>query len=166
MKLLHFSEDPNIEVFTPHVATTSDSEESLVWAIDEEHAPSYWFPRDCPRACCWSTTADHPLLKGRKRMHAIESGWLNRIRNCTIYAYSFDPAPFRLKDGNAGYWVTDVEVRPLTVTAFSDLVERHDQAGITLRVVDNLWPVIDAVIASGLDFSIIRKMNAQPRAEG
>ncbi len=22
-------------------------------AIDREHAPSYWFPRQCPRACCW-----------------------------------------------------------------------------------------------------------------
>jgi hypothetical protein len=32
-----------------------------------------------------------------------------------------------------------------------------------LRIVPNLWPVIDAIVASGLQFSIIRKMNARPR---
>jgi hypothetical protein len=30
--------------------------------------------------------------------------------------------------------------------------------------VPNLWPVIDAIVASGLEFSIIRKANALPRA--
>jgi hypothetical protein len=44
----HFSEDPSIRRFQPHVAATSSHAEPLVWAIDEEHAPLYWFTRDCP----------------------------------------------------------------------------------------------------------------------
>ena len=45
-----------------------------------------------------------------------------------------------------------------------DLLALHAQAGIELRLVPNLWPVIDAIVASGLEFSIIRKANALPRA--
>jgi hypothetical protein len=44
-----------------------------------------------------------------------------------------------------------------------DLFSRHVEAGIELRIVKNLWPIIDAIIPSGLEFSIIRKANAQPR---
>jgi len=29
----------------------------LVSALDKDHAPSYWFPRDCSRACCCPWTA-------------------------------------------------------------------------------------------------------------
>jgi hypothetical protein len=32
--------------------------------------------------------------------------------------------------------------------------------------VPNLWPIIDAIVASGLQFSIIRKMNARSRDAG
>ena len=51
--LLHFSEDPNIRVFHPHVPSSSPDNPPMVWAVDEEHAPGFWFPRDAPRACCW-----------------------------------------------------------------------------------------------------------------
>lgn len=57
IRLLHFSEDPGIEVFHPHVAATSDNPEPLVWAIDEPHAPLYWFPRQCPRVTFWRTAS-------------------------------------------------------------------------------------------------------------
>jgi hypothetical protein len=42
-----------------------------------------------------------------------------------------------------------------------DLLARHTEAGIELRIVTNLWPLIDAIVSSGLEFSIIRKANAQ-----
>ena len=52
---------------------------------------------------------------------------------------------------------------PLSITPLGDLLARHVEAQIELRIVRNLWPLIDAIVASGLDFSIIRKANAQPR---
>ena len=46
-----------------------------------------------------------------------------------------------------------------------DLLQRHVEAGIELRIVTNLWPLIDAIVASGLEFSIIRQANAQGRRQ-
>jgi hypothetical protein len=166
--LLHFSEDPEIKVFRPHVARTAVEREALVWAVDETHAPSFWFPRQCPRACCWRHERDtsaiaRALLGGAARMHAVEEAWLERIEKCVLYAYRFEEGPFVSHLAEAGYWTTKEEVRPLSVEPVGDLLERHQDAGIALRVVPNLWPVIDQILGSGLRFSIIRKANAQPR---
>ena len=54
--LYHFSEDPSIERFVPHVPVTNLQHAPAVWAIDAEHSPLYWFPRDCPRAAVWNVT--------------------------------------------------------------------------------------------------------------
>jgi hypothetical protein len=168
--LLHFSEDPTIAVFRPRVAATSAEREPSVWAIDQEHAPTYWFPRDCPRACCWvghspaHTEETLPGTGGARRLHAFEARWLDRVRNCRLYAYEFDPSPFTLSLGHAGYWVARCDVTPTSVRPVGDLLARHAEAEIELRIVPNLWPLIDAIVASGLEFSIIRKANAQPRA--
>jgi hypothetical protein len=168
--LFHFSEDPAIALFRPHVAATSTETEAFVWALDEEHAPSYWFPRDCPRACCW--TGGKPIsqagaavlgLSGAQRLPAIEAAWLERVRSCRLFAYEFDPASFKVKLAEAGYWVTREEVSPVSVTPVGDLLARHVEAGIELRIVRKLWPLIDAIVTSGLEFSIIRKANAQQR---
>ena len=97
-QVLHFSEDPHITRFAPHVAATSQQPEPYVWAVDAEQAPAYWFPRGCPRVLAWpgpeTTPADRLLLSDR-RMHAIEYGWLPALRAVRLYAYRFDAAPFR-----------------------------------------------------------------------
>jgi hypothetical protein len=98
------------------------------------------------------------------RLHAIEAEWLDRMRACRLYAYEFDPAVFEPRIAEAGYWVTREEVTPLSITPVGDLISRHTEAGIELRTVPNLWPMIDTIVASGLEFSIIRKANAQPRS--
>jgi hypothetical protein len=168
--LLHFSEDPNIAVFRPHVPASSPHHKPLVWTVDEEHAPGFWFPRDCPRSCCWSigkTTSDagRALLGQGTRMHAIETGWLDRMRTCKVFVYRFDPAPFAIRMvPEAGYWATEETVIPLSVEPAGDLLALHANAGIELRVVENLWPVIDAIVGSGLEFSISRSKNALLRA--
>jgi hypothetical protein len=100
---------------------------------------------------------------GAKRLHAIETRWLDRVRSCRLYAYEFDSSPFTLKLADAGYWVAQCDVIPISVTPVGDLLERHAQAEIELRIVPNLWPLIDAIVASGLECSIVRKANAQPR---
>lgn len=168
--LLHFSENTDIRVFEPHVPASSPHNPPMVWAVDEAHAPGFWFPRDAPRACCWSigkplTDIGRALIGmgATTRMHAIETGWLNRMRACKMYVYRFDAAPFRIYDIPAGYFSATETIRPLSVEPIGDLLDLHVKAGIELRVVPNLWPVIDAIIASGLEFSIIRKANAKPR---
>jgi len=167
--LLHFSEDPSIALFRPHVVAASDDREPLVWAVDHAHAPSYWFPRECPRACCWAgdsiTQKGAALLGtgGAIRLHAIEARWLDRFRNCRLYAYEFDSSPFTLKLADAGYWVARCDVKPISVSPVGDLLTRHAEAEIELRIVPNLWPLIDEIVGSGLEFSIIRKVNAHPR---
>ncbi|HXC56044.1 MAG TPA: hypothetical protein VNU97_12175 [Rhizomicrobium sp.] len=169
--LLHFSEDPDIAVFRPHVPASSPHNPPLVWAVDEAHAPGFWFPRAAPRACCWSggkplTPVGQALLGlgAGQRMHAIESVWLERLRACRMHVYRFDAAPFALYNESAGYYAARETVRPLSVAPVGDLLALHAAAGIELRFVPNLWPLIDAIVASGLEFSIIRKMNALPRA--
>ena len=39
-ELLHFSEDPTITRFEPHVAATAQQPEAYVWAVDVRNAPS------------------------------------------------------------------------------------------------------------------------------
>jgi hypothetical protein len=49
-EVLHFSDDPAIDVFAPHRAATAQPDRSFVWPVDAGLAPGYWFPRQCPRA--------------------------------------------------------------------------------------------------------------------
>ena len=52
-EVMHFSEDPTIEVFRPHVAKMAGQVTPYVWAVGHDRAPDYWFPRQCPRAMAW-----------------------------------------------------------------------------------------------------------------
>jgi hypothetical protein len=70
-----------------------------------------------------------------------------------------------MRIAEAGYWVARGPVSPLSVTLVGDLIARHAEAGIELRIVPNLWPLIDAIVASSLEYSIIRKVNARPRSD-
>ncbi|WP_244295204.1 DUF6886 family protein [Micromonospora orduensis] len=45
-----------------------------------------------------------------------------------------------------------------------DLLRCHAEAGIQLRVLDNLWPFWDVVTDSSVGFSGIRLRNARPRS--
>ena len=98
-----------------------------------------------------------------KRLHAIEAEWLDRMRVCRLYAYEFDSAVFEPRIVEAGYWVTREEVSPLSITPVGDLISQHTESGIELRIVPRLWPIIDVIVESGLEYSIIRKVNARPR---
>ena len=94
-EVLHFSHDPRIRVFEPHVARTAEQpQQAYVWAVDAAAAPGYWFPRECPRATAWTTpattVADRDIVLGPgggHRVHAIEYDWLEAMRTAEIYAY-------------------------------------------------------------------------------
>jgi hypothetical protein len=173
-QVLHFSEDPNITRFVPHVAATAQQPEAYVWAVDYRRAPDYWFPRQCPRALAWvgdaTTDADRARIIGLgcgDRVHAIEYGWLEPMRKARLFAYRL-PAdrfqPFGTPESHAHVAVEPVAPLgpPELVT---DLLGCHAEAGIQLRVLDNLWPFWDAVVASTASFSGIRLANATPRPQ-
>ena len=167
--LYHFSEDPGIERFVPHVPATNPTHRAAVWAIDHEHAPLYWFPRDCPRVTIWPYD-DSGLAAFRsrfttaaRRLHAIESGWLGRVRAATVYRYEFDADGFVPWEAANGQWICEHEVRPASVTPIGDLIAAHADAEIELRVTPSLWPLRDAAVDGAFDFGIVRLHNAQPR---
>ena len=162
--LWHVSEDATIAHFEPHLRPEHAADEPLVWAIDTRHLPLYWFPRDCPRACFWasSTTSDEDVerfLDGdrRRRVHVIESAWLDRMRGAHIVAYRMPEETFEPCDR---FWVSRSAVDPLELAELGDLLERHAGASIELRVAPALYPLWDKVVNSTLDFSGIRLRNA------
>ena len=168
--LYHFSEDPHIERFVPHVPRTNPSHAPAVWAIDGEHAPLYWFPRECPRVAIWPRRdADYPMFRERlvtsaRRLHAIESGWLDRMRTARIYRYEFDPEGFVPWTQADGQWISHSNVAPVGVGEVGDLLAAHENAAIELRRVPTLWPLADIALAGEFDFSLVRMHNAQPRS--
>ena len=171
-EVLHFSEDPTIERFDPHVAATAQEPEAYVWAVDGDNAPSYWFPRQCPRAMAWvhdgTSDVDRDRIVGAgcgDRVHAIEYAWWDAMRTTRLYAYRLPAGAFRPFGDHAQ--VAESAVEPLgPAEPVGDLVEAHEAAGIQLRVLTNLWPFWDAVITSTVGFSGIRLRNARPRPPG
>lgn len=168
--LWHVSDDGSIHTFRPHRSATALTDERLVWAVDTRHLPLFWFPRDCPRATFWSgpeTTpedAEHFLHGVAARVHAIEAAWLGRVRDARVVAYRLPQRTFAPHPEVGGYWTSREPVDPLEVVDCGDLIARHAEAEIELRVVPNLWPLWERVIASTLEFSGIRLRNAQPPA--
>jgi hypothetical protein len=171
-QVLHFSEDPTITRFRPQVPPTSDRSEAYVWAVDYDRAPDYWFPRQCPRAMAWvgerTSTVDHERIMGAGcgvRIHAVEYGWLEAMRTAHLFAYRLPAEVFRpVSPSDPHAQVATVDVRPLgPPERVGDLFDLHAGAGIQLRVLDNLWPFWDNVIASTVEFSGIRLRNAKLR---
>lgn len=154
--LWHVSEDATLGRFVPR--------DGRVWAIDTRHLPLYWFPRDCPRATFWANdeTGDDDVdawLGGdrRRRVHAIEPLWLERMSTTTLYAYRMPEETFVLEDR---FFVSPVTVDALERVELGDLLRLHADARIELRVESELLSLWDHVIATTLDYSGIRLRNA------
>lgn len=174
MKLYHFSEDDGIVSFAPHVPEHRDDVDAYVWAIDEEHAPMYYLPRDCPRACLWpgpnTTNEDRERWFGgveARMVIAVESGWLQRIRSTTLYRYEMPAESFtlHLNDTSAGHWVSQETISPLSVEPVGDLLEAIAASNIELRITPRLMQLWQRVIDSTLAYSGTRLRNAQGWAE-
>lgn len=169
-EVVHFSEDPGITRFVPHVAATAQVPGAYVWAVDHARAPDYWFPRQCPRAMIWAapdtTEADRLRLLGpvASRVHVVEYAWLERMRGVRLWAYRFAAADFVPIGDPPHASVATVEVTPLgPPDPVGDLFDLHERAGIELRAVANLWPFWDAAVGSTVGHSGIRLRNAAPR---
>ena len=128
--LYHFSEDPNITRFVPHVPRTNPEHRRAVWAIDAEHAPLYWFPRDCPRVTVWPLRGRHGRRSSSaspppRRLQAIESQWLERMRRrVSTGTSSTRRASFRGKRRTVSGSLNPTSCR-LNVSAVGDLLDAH-----------------------------------------
>lgn len=165
--LLHFSEDPSITRFTPHVPATNPTQAPAVWAIDAEHAPVYWFPRDCPRGAVWADTGEQRVILERTfqtsatRVQATELDWLDRMRSTRLFIYELDRTPFEPWPDANGQWIAHVPVEPIAVRPAGDLLDLHASAGVELRFVPDISAFWRVVIASGLPFSGVRLRNGR-----
>lgn len=84
------------------------------------------------------------------------------MRTTALFVYRLPEASFEPHPEVGGYWLSRTAVEPLDVQRLGDLVQLHEDAAIELRVVENLWPLWNDVIASTLEFSGMRLRNAQP----
>jgi hypothetical protein len=171
-QVLHFSEDPTITRFVPHVAVTAQQRVAYVWAVNSARSPDYWFPRECPRAMAWvtpsTTDADRERILGPgggNRVHAIEYGWLDALRTVNLFAYRLPSAqftPFGLPEPHA-HVATHIVVPLGPAEPVGNLLQLHEEADIQLRLMTNLWSFWDAITTSTLGFSGIRLHNARAR---
>ncbi len=170
--LHHLSEESNIARFVPRLPqqSTGDRAEPVVWAIDEEHLHTYLLPRDCPRvtfhALPSSAAADvERLMTGvsARVVVAIEARWLPVVQRSHLYRYDLPAETFEVYDAGAGYYVSRETVVPQGVTPITDVLTELTRLDVELRVMPSLWSLRDAVVASTLQFSIIRMRNAAPR---
>jgi hypothetical protein len=164
--VFHISEDPGIERFEPRPSEFTD--EPVIWAVDDERLRNYLLPRDCPRVTGYAgrdtTAADRERFLGNhKAIVAIEDRWLDRARFGCVCCYHLPADTFECHDEGAGYFVSRVAVRPVHVELRRNLLDELRRRGVQLRVLENLWPFRDAVVASTLQFSMIRMRNARPR---
>jgi hypothetical protein len=165
-ELFHVSDRGDIARFDPRPSDYTDH--PVVWAIHRTRLPNYLLPRDCPRVTFYAdentSRDDIERFLGKDRIVvAVEEGWVERIAAASLFLYAMPQAPFALHDATAGYWVSREPVTPVSRDALSGLPEAIAAHGATLKTLPSLWALQDAVLASTLQFSIIRMRNATKR---
>ncbi|MET0384557.1 MAG: DUF6886 family protein [Polyangiales bacterium] len=164
-ELFHYSEEPDIARFVPHVPATHQTSEPYVWAVEARHAPLYWFPRACPRVTVWANhEAQRARLRAlfatdRERVQYAPSSERDKTQRCRLYEYAFEPDAFLPWPEAEGQWVAREVVVAKRVTAVGPLEARQLAAAVDLRWTDDLASARDAVLVSGLPFSIVRYRN-------
>ena len=169
--LFHVSEDGSIGRFHPRPPPEeSGLTEHVVWAVDEARLPNYLFPRDCPRVTFSPRADSRPEhvarligVSGAARVVAIEAAWFERAIATPLSLYELPADTFRVLDAGAGYYVSSAPVTPKAATRLDNPLLALLQRDVEVRVVPSLWPLRDAVVASTLQFSVIRFRNAAPR---
>lgn len=164
--LFHLSEENGIERFDPRPSEYTP--EPVVWAITEERLCNYLLPRDCPRVTFYAgskTTAPDVkhFLGDSRAVVAVESRWAERIRAGRLYCYHLPAETFECLDECAGYFISHVPVVAQRFEVFDDLIGELLKRNVEVRFMPSLWTLRDAVVASTLQFSLIRMRNAVPR---
>ncbi len=166
--LYHFSEDATIRHFAPRLHPSHPDKPPAVWAIDDQRAPLYYFPRDCPRIAYYVTERTTEDDRERYFAHtsarmviAVESGWLDRILTAKLYVYHLPAEPFSCLDQGAGYFTSPEAVTPVKVEPVGDLFAQLAAANVEVRLMPSLFPLQEALLRSSLHFSMIRMRNAR-----
>ena len=165
------SEEAEIARFEPRPPPSDDAgvTGNVVWAVAESHLANFLTPRDCPRSTFragpHTTEADRSrYLAGANQVVAFERDWVDRVRTCTLHIYALPAETFDEALPEAGYWISRHAVAPTGVDVRKDLFGALAEAGAEVRILQDFWPLRDAVTASTLQFSVIRYLNARPRA--
>lgn len=165
--VFHYSEDGTISRFAPHVPQTNPSHPPAVWAMDAEHSPLYWFPRDCPRISVWADDDAHRAIlrdtfeTDATRICACESHWVDGMRRARVYRYTFAGDGFAPSTGAQGQYISGEVVTPQSVEVLDDLMGLHAAAEVELRFTPKLGTLMDRMLASGLPFSFVRIRDAR-----
>ena len=93
----------------------------------------------------------------------IESKWFRIMNNTILYLYEFDPQDFVLQDNIAGYYVAKITQYSKGKYILTDLSGELLKRNVEIRIVDNLWNIVDAIKISTLDCFLCRMANALPR---
>lgn len=162
-----FSEDSTLRRFAPHVPPSNPSHPPVVWGVDDEHAPLYWFPRAVPRISVWAHDREQQQRLTERfateahRICAAEQCRLDEIRAGRVYRYTFDASQFEPWDHADGQYVASEVVYPQEIEVVDDLLRAHGEAGVELRLTPRLGSLMDAILASGLPFGFVRIRDAQ-----
>lgn len=165
-RLFHVSEEAGIARFDPRPNYRVPGE--MVWAVEDRRLPNFLTPRACPRITYWrearTTEADATrFLGGATRVVAFEAAWLERVRETVLHVYEMPTETFEPELAEAGYWISREAVSPIGVREERDLLRALARAGAEVRILQDFWPLCDAVAGSSLGFSIIHKDAAAPR---
>jgi hypothetical protein len=171
LRLFHVSEESNIVLFKPRKPLRKDLKDSppLVWAIDEARLPNFLTPRDCPRVTYhipkqFSGIVEPGLFSSSSsHVVAIESDWFDRMIKTKLFIYEFEIDDFYLQDDIAGYYVSEKEQIPKSVTVIDDLFGELFKRNIEIRILDNLCELRDTIQKTSLNWSMCRMVNAQPQ---
>jgi hypothetical protein len=167
MRLFHVSEESGIAVFRPRRANRGAWPHlagRYVWAISDEMVHNFYLPRDCPRVC-WTigprTSAREraAFAGGQRAIVAVESRWREAIEQCVLHRYELASDSFWPIDYDAGYYVSEREVRPIGVEPLSGLPDVLLRSRVKLEYHHDLEEVRSRIAASRYRFSCIRMAN-------
>jgi hypothetical protein len=161
--LYHVSETADINEFEPRWSEAQGA--AIVWAVHERRLHNYLLPRNCPRVCYTVNSQTSPadvaqFVDASQSVVAIESRWVQRMQSTTLYLYELPEATFRECDEGAGYHISEQRVVPVTVTRIDNPMRAILERGVELRLMRDLLAFGDQVVASTLQFSLIRMRNA------
>lgn len=164
--LFHVSDEPGIKRFEPRPSKYIS--DPVVWAIESARLCNYLLPRECPRVTFYAGRDTSPadsekILGSSVAVVAVESSWMTRVHSCRLYCYQMPAATFECFDDCAGYYVSREAVEPERLEVFDDVIAELERRRVELRFVPTLWRLRDEVVASTLQFSLIRMHNALPR---
>ncbi len=126
MRLFHFSDRGNIDVFQPQSPTRHPDWPPRVYAIEEAFQSLYLFPRECPRIAHWTDESEIHIF--------LDVSWESRWRTEAIWRYELASDGFVHHDAN-GTWVSDQTVWPIGMDKISDL---PGATNAQIHIVDSL----------------------------